>query len=246
MTARQHSMKCPQCKSECIIKNGSIHSGKQKYRCKSCGRQFVENSTKHYIDERDRQLIERLLLERISLRGIVRSTGISQKSVQRHVNQIYAQTPWHVKLSEEPKGGIDLAILEADELWSFVKSKENKVWVWLVIDRKTRRIVSCHFGNRTRESARKLWSKLPKVCRDSATCYTDFWEAYEQVIPENQHRPVSKDSGETNHIERFNNTLRQRVSRLVRKGLSFSKSFFNHCSAIWYFIHHYNAQLEIG
>ena len=46
--------------------------------------------------------------------------------------------------------------------------------------------------------------------------------------------------GETNHIERLNNTLRQRISRLVRKSLSFSKDLDNHIGAIWYFIHHYN------
>ena len=54
--------------------------------------------------------------------------------------------------------------------------------------------------------------------------YTDFWETYKTVIPSSRHRPVSKSSGETNHIERLNNTLRQRISRLVRKSLSFSKA----------------------
>jgi hypothetical protein len=54
-----------------------------------------------------------------------------------------------------------------------------------------------------------------------------------------------KETGLTNYIERFNNTLRQRVSRLVRKTLSFSKSIENHVGAIWNFIHHYNAQLQI-
>jgi IS1 family transposase len=49
----------------------------------------------------------------------------------------------------------------------------------------------------------------------------------------------------TNYIERFNNTLRQRVSRLVRKTLSFSKSLENHIGAIWYFIHYYNASLLV-
>ena len=44
----------------------------------------------------------------------------------------------------------------------------------------------------------------------------------------------------TNHIERFNNTLRQRVSRLVRSALSFSKTLANHIGAIKYFICHYN------
>ena len=47
------------------------------------------------------------------------------------------------------------------------------------------------------------------------------------------------------YIERFNNTLRQRVSRLVRKTLSFSKSLDNHIGAIWYFIHYYNASLLV-
>jgi IS1 family transposase len=44
----------------------------------------------------------------------------------------------------------------------------------------------------------------------------------------------------TNHIERFNNTLRQRVSRLVREALSFSKKLANHVGAIKLFICHYN------
>jgi len=44
----------------------------------------------------------------------------------------------------------------------------------------------------------------------------------------------------TNHIERFNNTLRQRVSRLVREALSFSKKLVNHIDAIKPFICHYN------
>jgi hypothetical protein len=44
----------------------------------------------------------------------------------------------------------------------------------------------------------------------------------------------------TNHIERFNNTLRQRVSRLVRETLSFSKKLAHHIGAIKYFICYYN------
>ena len=44
----------------------------------------------------------------------------------------------------------------------------------------------------------------------------------------------------TNHIKRFNNTLRQRVSRLVRETLSFAKKLANHIGAIKLFICHYN------
>jgi hypothetical protein len=67
----------------------------------------------------------------------------------------------------------------------------------------------------------------------------DFWEAYEQVIPSKRHQSVGKETGKTNYIERFNCTLRQRISRLVRKTLSFSKKIENHVGAIWYFVHHY-------
>jgi len=55
-----------------------------------------------------------------------------------------------------------------------------------------------------------------------------------------QHRAISQLARKTNHIERFNNTLRQRVSRLVRAALSFSKKLANQIGAIKLFICHYN------
>jgi IS1 family transposase len=60
------------------------------------------------------------------------------------------------------------------------------------------------------------------------------------VIPVTQHQAISKLARKTKHIERFNNILRQRVSRLVRKVLSFSKKLANHIGAINLFICHYN------
>ncbi|BAI91109.1 hypothetical protein NIES39_J00570 [Arthrospira platensis NIES-39] len=81
--------------------------------------------------------------------------------------------------------------------------------------------------------------------RQCAVAYTDFWGAYEAVLPSKRHQGVGKDTGLTSYIERFNNTLRQRVSRLVPKTLSFSKCLQNHIGGIWYFIHHYNASLPL-
>jgi insertion element IS1 protein InsB len=90
------------------------------------------------------------------------------------------------------------------------------------------------------ESAQTLWSALPPRYRHCAICYTDFWKAYAAVLLNKRHQAVGKDTGLTNHIERFNNTLRQRISRLVRQTLSFSKKLDNHVGAIWNFIHPYN------
>ena len=74
----------------------------------------------------------------------------------------------------------------------------------------------------------------------------DYWAVYNGVIPPAQYQSVSKESSQTNHIERFNNTLRQRLSRLVRKTLSFSKKQDNLIGAIYYFIHNYNCQIRLA
>ncbi|AFY39573.1 IS1 transposase [[Leptolyngbya] sp. PCC 7376] len=72
-------------------------------------------------------------------------------------------------------------------------------------------------------SCKRLWQSLPGVYRQCAVAYSDFWSAYGLIFPSKRHRFVSKETGKTSYIERFNCTLRQRVSRLVRKTLSFSK-----------------------
>jgi IS1 family transposase len=70
---------------------------------------------------------------------------------------------------------------------------------------------------------------------------TDCPETYGLAIPGSpQHIACEKHSGQVSLTERFNCTVRQRISRLVRKGLSFSKSVWFHLEAIKYFIAHHN------
>ena len=132
-------------------------------------------------------------------------------------------------------------ILEADELWSFVSKKENKAWVWMVICRKTRQVIAYVIGDRSAATCQKLWRSIPQAYSDGY-CYTDFWDAYQTVIPKKQHGAVGKETGETAHIERFNNTIRQRLGRFVRKTLSFSKSPFMHYICLSLFLHRYNLE----
>ena len=130
-------------------------------------------------------------------------------------------------------------VLELDEVWSFVQKKSNKRWLWIALNRRTRQIVAYVIGDRSEKTCRKLWERIPEDYRTAHT-YSDFWEAYQKVFPEETHQSVGKDSGETNHVERWNNTLRQRLARLVRKSLSFSKSDFFHELVIKLFIYRYN------
>jgi insertion element IS1 protein InsB len=130
--------------------------------------------------------------------------------------------------------------VEADEMSSFVQKKANKQWRWIAMDATTRQVIAFHVGDRSRQSAKHLWAKMPQAYRQHATFYTDHYVVYAGVIPATQPRAISKLARKTNHTERFNNTLRQRVSRLICEALSFSKKLANHIGTIKLFICHYN------
>jgi IS1 family transposase len=188
-------------------------------------------------------------LEKIPLAGIARVAGVSEPWLQNYVNEKYAAVPRVIDVTDKPKGRLtiqcdEMRCAELVEAWSFVGNKDNKQWIWLAIDRDTRECVGCFIGNRDRAGAQGLWDSLPGVYRQCAVAYTDFWASYDQIFPDTRHRSVGKETGKTNHIERLNCTLRQRISRLVRKTLSFSKNLDNHIGAIWYFIYHYNDEIK--
>src|SRR5262249_20576754 len=89
---------CPKCGSGRFKKNGHIHNGKQNHRCKACSRQFVLEATKRVIDEEDRQLVERLLCEKISLHGICRTIGVSIRWLMDFMVACFAAVPEHLQV----------------------------------------------------------------------------------------------------------------------------------------------------
>lgn len=109
------------------------------------------------------------------------------------------------------------------------------------MDRHTREIVGCFVGARDSSGAQGLWDSLP-ACYLDAECPTDLPWAYPPVVFGSRHHRQGKS---TQHIERFNCTLRQRVSLLVRTMLAFSKKLDNYIAAIWLVIYHYNQSLTL-
>ena len=135
-------------------------------------------------------------------------------------------------------------VLELDEIWSFVLRRRNKRWVWLAQCRRTRQIVAYAIGSRGEETCRLLWQRIPPAYKHGL-CYTDFWSAYADVVPQEQHRATGKGDGQTCHIERFNNILRQRLGRFVRKTLSFSKCEQMHEVCLRLFLHEHNRLIKL-
>ena len=135
--------------------------------------------------------------------------------------------------------------LELDELWSFVLEKTRKHWIWIALCRQTGQVVAYAIGDRSEATCQKLWNKIPPAFRNGQL-FSDFWEACQLVLPPEQHTAVGKDSGETSHVERWNNTLRQRLARFVRKTLSFSKSYAMHEICLFLFLHRYNNEQALS
>jgi len=233
---------CVKCKSSQIKKNGQSKYGKQNYKCLECKKQFIGNAKR--INEEDKEVIGKLLLERITLRGICRVMNISIRWLLYYIKTVYENMPKEIKVKPKQIGKLEVTCLEADEMWSFVGNKKNKHWIWIAIDTYSKLVVAFHIGERNKENCQKFYDSIPIELRDKAVFTTDGLELYQLIIPQNRLFVCKKGSGLTNTIERFNSILRHRVSRLVRKSLAFSKSLDNHIGAISYFIFHYNLALS--
>jgi len=230
---------CPQCGSRWFKRNGHIHTGKPNHRCNLWGRAFVHNLGQPVITAEQRMLVERLLPERISLRGICRAVGVGlQWLVQCMVErfQAVADHPCVEPPSSTPAVTLQRLEVELGGLWSFAGKQAKRYWPWIALDTTTRQVLAFHVGDRSSQSAQALWEKIPAVYQQHAVFYTDHYAAYTGIIPSAQPRTISRFSYKTNPVECCNCTLRQWVSRRVQAPLSCSKKLSTHIGAIKYFI----------
>jgi len=243
MTKKENE-RCPYCLGTNLRPKGwNSKRTKRRMKCGDCKRHLVSEGKSWFVGGPQIELVDALLLERISLRGICRVAKISLSWLMAYIGRLYGGLPQDLnyRMPERPDVELQLVDCEPDEMWSFVSKRENKQWVWIAQCRLTRQVIAFHVGGRGRADAQALWDKLPEKIKQKGFFHSDDWEAYKGVFPEDRHRP-SKMKKDTNHLERLNNTIRQRVSRLVRKALSFSKKLENHIGAIQYFFCNYNLE----
>ncbi len=94
---------CPRCDSNQVVKNGLTHNRNQNNKCKNCNRQFVLNPRKKVIGEETKDLIDKLLLEKLPLAGIARITGVSERWLQIYVNKLYQSISKEVEVWPKKK-----------------------------------------------------------------------------------------------------------------------------------------------
>ena len=118
------------------------------------------------IDEKTKGLIRKTLLERISLEGVCRIFEVSMPWLLEFMNDIIAELPEHLNAEVVTENDeIEVIVLEADELWSYVGSKKNPQWLWLVMHSRTRQVVAMQIGSRDKQTAEKLFYKLPEALK---------------------------------------------------------------------------------
>jgi len=76
----EHPGKCLKCGHHHIIKAGRESSGKQRWKCRGCGRCFVANPQQSY-DEAFRERVLHALREGMSQRAACRVFGVARMTV---------------------------------------------------------------------------------------------------------------------------------------------------------------------
>lgn len=97
---------CPRCGAAHVVRNGKTQSGSPNPLCRGCGRCFVAQPKKGPVADERKALVRRLLLERLSLRGVARAAGVSRSWLQRFVNALFREeTAWDPgPLEKSPAG----------------------------------------------------------------------------------------------------------------------------------------------
>ena len=219
---------CPRCSSLNIKKNGITAQHKQRYRCKTCERQFITDYTYQAYKAGVRSLVLPMTMNGSGIRDISRVLGISTNTVLKLIRQAAEKV-------NEPVVPRRMADLELDEFWSFVGKKKQQRWTWLAFDRKRKRVTAFVNGRRTDQNCAALLKKLAvsRVRR----FYTDKWESYLKLLPEKKHA-IGKEG--TRNIERHNLNFRTHVKRLQRGTICFSKSVEMHDAVIKLYVEHSN------
>ena len=224
-------MNWPQCCCERVIRYRHNYHGKQRFRCQSCGRQFVPDATGQPVSPetraRSRSASEGAPCAR--RRGPC-CPGVGAWASVWPQSEILSNSQASPDLQKKP----GRLTVEMDEMWSFLGSKNCPVWLWQAIDQDT--CIDCRIPCWRWHPSRSKGTVGVATRGVSTVC--SLLQGFLGSVQTGVAREAAPWA-----VGGLNHTFRQRVGRLVRKTLSFSKKLDNHIGAIWLFVHEYNASL---
>ena len=145
---------CPRCHSPEMVKNGKV-SGKQGYKCKNCNFQVTCLTPRGYPPETKAKALE-LYNHGLSIRAAAKLQGVSRTSALNWIKE-FAK-----KIYEKPAPWAAI-LVELDEMWHYLGSKKNKLWIWKAYRRETGELIDWECGGRDKETFKKIDGSLVKM-----------------------------------------------------------------------------------
>ena len=228
-----YTVNCPECASDHVVKVG-VRNGQQRYLCRGCKRKFRANG-KAQGRRMDAELMGSAIRDFY--------TGKSYKQIAEGLKEEYdlEKEPSKATIYEWVRDYTDKAMGQmndhkaktgghwvADEMQVDVGGK--KMWLWNVMDAKTRYILATHLTPRRDANAARVVLRKAALAADAPpkTITTDKLRSYIQpvkdVLPEASHIQSEgiRASINNNLSERLQGTFRDRVKTL--RGLDSRKT----------------------
>jgi transposase-like protein len=113
-------VKCKHCSSEKRVNNGFV-GGKQRYKCKTCGKTYrVGDLREKYTNEKRLQVIK-WYLEGAGIMSIERMEGVPNPLIIKWIRKFSKIVRQKLNEARIPDDAKDIQILELDELFSYCK-----------------------------------------------------------------------------------------------------------------------------
>lgn len=218
-------MLCNNCGSSKIVKIGKVN-GNQRYKCKECGKTFVDNG--NFEGMRTQKRIIAVAMD-------LYYEGMSIRKIERQLQYLFkikvspvAIYKWITKYSTLVKEYVDTLKADLGDVWhtdeTVIKVKGKQKWFWEIIDARTRFMIAEHLSN-TRtikdstilfKDARSRAIKRPKII------YADGCFAYRKGFNKAFYTNKSKKTllvqnvginsrPHQNRIERLHGTLKDMI-----------------------------------
>lgn len=181
-----------ECGHENYKKSGKHSSGRQRYKCKDCGKRFTRENDRPLgnmrIDQAQAELALSLLLEGMSIRATERITNLHRDTICSLILTVGEKCQTFIDSLE----GIAVDDVQIDEIWSYVGAKEkNKKhpehgdsWTFIAIERNTKMILAFHEGMRNQHSCDQFLAKLNQATAGSRfQVSTDGLGLYRHGVP---------------------------------------------------------------
>jgi transposase-like protein/IS1 family transposase len=188
-------MLCPLCQNE-AGRFGRTANSSQRYRCASCAKTFVNESTRapdrRRVDPVKMNLAFRLLLEGTSIRALERQLEINRNTIMWAM--VEAGEKCH-KFFGKAVQNVTVNDVQADEVWGFVACKEKTrlrlnrpetvgdVWCYTALERTSKLILTYHVGKRTPDDTATFADNLYHATQGRFQLTTDGYTPYRTTIP---------------------------------------------------------------